>query len=206
MRLKSNNGFDRLAPVYDRLARLVYGSSIIKAQTCSLTSIPSAAKVLILGGGTGKMLTDLVNLKPDCEVWYIEASARMMVMARERKVRANIHFIHGTITALPDVKFDVVITHFFLDLFSAPTLRMMIPTILLVSKPTVLWLASDFVNHGKWWEHVLLKIMYLFFRQVCSIEGDRLPEWNRIIFDAGLKKIRTNYFYGGFIESSVFTK
>ena len=40
----------------------------------------------------------------------------------------------------------------------------------------------------------------------CRIEGDRLPEWNRIIFDAGLKKIRTNYFYGGFIESSVFTK
>lgn len=204
--MSKSNGFDRLAPFYDRLAGLVYRRSIINAQTCSLAAIPAKAKVLILGGGTGRMLAELLNLQSDCEVWYVESSARMIAMARQRNVQGNIHFIHGTIADLPDVKVDVVMTHFFLDIFSVRTLRMMISTILLVAKPTVLWLVADFVNHGKWWEQALLRIMYMFFRQVCRIEADNLPEWNQIILDAGLNKIGTNYFYGGFIESSVYSR
>ncbi len=204
MKSNSFNGFDLLASVYDPLAWLVYGRSIRDAQTCFLNRIPSQAKVLILGGGTGWLLTELHRVKTDCEVWYIESSAKMLAMARQHNSRSNIHFIHGTIKEMPHAGFDVVITYFFLDLFSAPTLRKMIPFIFSASKPSVLWLVTDFVDRGKWWQQALLKVMYLFFRLICRIEAERLPAWDKTILQSGLKRIGTNHFYGGFIESAAY--
>lgn len=206
MKRASRNGFDLLAPVYDLLARLIFGRSIIRSQTCFLADVPHSSKVLILGGGTGWLLSGLLGLKPDCEVWYVELSGRMLALARRRNIAGNIHFIHGTLASVPVVRFDVVITHFFLDLFSVPALPTMVQEIVSLSKPTALWLAADFVDRGKWWQRFLLRAMYLFFKWTCRIDADKLPDWDRTLQDAGLKKIVARRFYRGFIESSVYSR
>ena len=45
--------FDRVAPYYDRLARLVFGGSIRRAQRHFLSQVPAAARVLLVGGAPG---------------------------------------------------------------------------------------------------------------------------------------------------------
>ncbi|MEP5106138.1 MAG: methyltransferase type 12, partial [Ekhidna sp.] len=50
------NDFDFVAPIYDRLSKLVFGKSLIKAQAYHLKVIGDKDRVLILGGGTGKLL------------------------------------------------------------------------------------------------------------------------------------------------------
>ncbi|NJM24788.1 MAG: hypothetical protein HC859_03975 [Bacteroidia bacterium] len=72
------NGFDILAPHYDWMAALVYGSSIRKAQLCFAGHIPDGASVLILGGGTGWYLRALMKRRPTCKVHYVEASKKMI--------------------------------------------------------------------------------------------------------------------------------
>lgn len=206
MKSKSFNGFDLLASFYDPLARLVYGRSIRDAQTCFLNRIPLQAKVLIIGGGTGWLLAELLLVKPECEVWYVESSARMLGMARQRNPHVNIHYIHGTSEELPRAGFDVVITHFFLDLFPAATLQKMIPSIFASTKPSVLWLVADFVDGGKWWQQALLNVMYLFFKVICQIQAKSLPFWDTTMRQSGLTKICTHHFYGGFIESTAYCK
>ncbi len=198
------NGFDRLAPFYDWLTQMVYGSAIRKSQIRFLRAIPPDCKVLILGGGTGWILPELFLLRPDCEVWYIDSSEKMLDIAQRRNTGDRIHFMLGTTADIPAERFDVIMTFFFLDLFSPMTLEKMISEIRFAAKPIVLWLAADFTNGKKWWQKFLLRIMYQFFRSTCHIEARRLPDWGRFIEQAGFERIDVDDFYAGFIESAAY--
>ena len=201
------NGFDRLAPHYDWLARMVFGQRIVQAQTCFLSVIPPFSKVLILGGGTGWLLAELLQGRPKSEVWYIESSAAMLSMAMEKnKDQSQVRFILGTENDIPSCEFDIVIAPFFLDLFSPLRLQKVIERISLASKPSAQWMIADFVNQGKWWQLFLLKTMYSFFRRVCRIEAHALPPWGPILVQSGLTIVDRRFFYGGFIESAVYLK
>jgi ubiquinone/menaquinone biosynthesis C-methylase UbiE len=207
--VKSNavNGFDWLAPHYDSLARMIFGKSMVRAQTCFLEVIPPFSKVLILGGGTGWLLAELLHGRPKSEVWYIESSARMLSMARKKNNNCSqVHFILGTEKNIPSCEFDIVIAPFFLDLFSPHTLPKVVEGISLVSKPSARWIIADFVDQGKWWQLFLLKTMYSFFRRVCRIEARALPPWGAILVQSGLSIVDRRFFYGGFIKSAVYLK
>src|SRR4051812_19943989 len=113
------NGFDRLAPVYDKLAGLVFGKAIVDAQLIFLDEVRAGDRVLILGGGTGWVLKELLRRQPACEVWYVDSSQRMIELAtRNCGNPSNVHFVLGTELSIPTMLFDVVIMNFFLDLFS----------------------------------------------------------------------------------------
>src|SRR5688572_28861247 len=98
------NQFNGLARRYDRLAKIIFGNSLLEAQTAYLNEISSNANVLILGGGTGKLLTRLLNVNKSCSIWYIEASSMMIELARQHAKKANrakVLFIHGTEDSIP---------------------------------------------------------------------------------------------------------
>lgn len=202
------NGFDRLAFCYDALARIVFGKQIVAAQRCFLDTIPDGSNVLILGGGTGWLLAEVCRRKPDCKVWYIEASQRMIALSKEKIMSdANIYFIHGTEQSIPPrIQVDVVITNFYLDLFSDGSLKKILPRIMGVTTGGTCWLATDFVYEGKWWQSVLLKIMYRFFRITGGIEARRLPQWQLSLQHAGLVSYQEKTFFGGFIKSVVYRR
>ena len=204
------SGFDKIAFIYDSLAKLIFGNSIRKAQYACLEDIPEGGNVLILGGGTGWLLEKLMKMKPACKIWYVEASKSMLAKAKEvveHQPSANLRFIHGTeedIAADSDVAFDAVITNFYFDLFTPLTLdRVLNQIIKLMGRKAVL-LVSDFVDRGVWWQRLLLFVMYRFFRTLCGIESPRLPEWRNHLTNVGFNELKTKSYYGGFIESSVY--
>ncbi len=199
-------GFDGIATVYDRLARLIFGNAIQKAQEYFLNDVPLESKVLVLGGGTGALLAKLLELKPTCEVWYIEASEKMLKLSKEKtNDSGRVHFIHGTENSIPsEIRFDVVITNFYLDLFPDELLDSVLEKIQKASKPDTLWLITDFVDGKKWWQFVLLKIMYSFFQVTCGVQATYLPNWNQILLRRRLTKKKSELFFGKFIEAAVY--
>jgi tRNA (cmo5U34)-methyltransferase len=204
------NGFNRVSAWYDRLARLIFANSIYNAQVTFLCHIAPKSKVLILGGGTGSLLAELLRINSTCEVWYIEASSRMISLAKAQAAKsasANVHFINGTQDGIPtNIAFDVVITPFFLDLFSATRLRMVIQNVSAALTPQGLWLATDFVNTGKWQHRLLLKTMYAFFRITAGIEARTLPDWERMLLETGAQLRDSAFFFNGFIKSAVYDR
>jgi len=200
------NRFDRIAFMYDFLAKLVFGRSIVDSQKYFLNRIEDGSSVLILGGGTGWLLADLLKVKPNCEVWYIEASARMIGLAKAKTdTKYQVHFIHGTEQDIPTiVKFNVVITNFYFDMFTDNSLTQTIDQIRTSLKPRALWIVTDFVDNNRWWQKLLLRIMYAFLRITCSLENQRLPDWNRLVCENGLVKIDSRSFYKDFIETTVY--
>ena len=201
------NGFDSIASIYDPLARLFFGNSITESQATFLSEIP-VGKVLILGGGSGWIATEVLSAQPLCSVWYIDASKKMIDMARGKGLDPErIHFIHGTEDDIPPgVKFDAVVTAFYMDLFPQASLELVIAKISSSLSHPVKWFVTDFVHLGKLWQRGLLWIMYTFFRLVAGIEATRLADWNAAMGKAGFTKKRSARFYARFIETARFDR
>lgn len=101
----------------------------------------------------------------------------------------RVNFIHGTEDSIPAlVKFDAVITNFYLDLFTDIAICKAVRKIRQSLKPNAFWIATDFTSGIKWWQRVLLKVMYYFFRIVSKIKSSELPDWQREIDKAGFKE------------------
>ena len=200
------NNFDAVAGFYDKLSMLVFGTAMRRAQTTHLHDIPPGSKVLILGGGTGWLLSELFAVNPTCKVWYIDASSRMISLSKRAMQNSTqeIVFIHGTEEAIPiGVTFDAVITHFYLDLFPHDPCIRIIHKIRSIIRTTGLWLVCDFI-HTTWWHGVMLRMMYGFFKLTCGIEGSSLPPWKKLLEENGFKEHKSREFFGGFIKSAVF--
>lgn len=202
------NGFDRIARIYDLLNGLVFGKAARQAQVHFLPDVAPHATIMILGGGAGWLLQKVIEANPSAEIWYIDASRKMIELsARRTKESPRIHFIHGTEADIPtDVKWDIVITPFFLDLFREESLDGLIYRIGQSLADKGSWLASDFVNGKPWWQRVLLRAMYTVIHLMCGIEAKNLPDWQSCLHRQGFIKSKSQFFYGGFIESTVFHK
>lgn len=101
------NNYDRIAPYYDVLSRLVYFRAQLKAQTDQLPLIPANSKILIAGGGTGWILEEIARVHPSgLDITYIEISAKMLELSKKRDVKGNtVTYIHAAAEDL-DVSAD----------------------------------------------------------------------------------------------------
>ena len=203
--MRSN--FDFIAPVYDQLAGLVFGKSIIDSQLYFLNEVPDHASVLILGGGTGWFLEELAKINEECSVTYIEASAKMIALTNRRKLNKRTIVIQGTEDDIPrHLDFDVIITNFYLDLFPERKLDDVIQKLSNHAKPSCIWIVTDFVDCGKWWQRTMLKIMYFFFKSVSGIEASTLPLWGKKMLQHQWVERSSERWYRGFIKSVILKR
>jgi ubiquinone/menaquinone biosynthesis C-methylase UbiE len=201
--------YNNSAWFYDRLSLVVYGKALVNAQVYLLKYVPANSKVLIAGGGTGWILEELSRIHPSgLNITYVEIAEHMMALSQKRDVADNkVTFINDAVehVALP-ADFDVVITPFLFDNFTEQTLGKVFHHIHHLLKDDGLWLNTDFQLTGKWWQLVLLKSMFLFFKVICGIEASKLPAIGKCFEDSGYKAIDRKNFFGDFIVSEVYKK
>lgn len=203
---RTAKGFNLLAPVYSGLSKLIFGKSIERAQLHFLDCIDSTRHVLFLGGGSGEVLHALVTTYPTVKVDYIDLSPKMIELAKSKTGNpSSVNFITGTEQNIPARSYNVVITNFYLDLFSDKRLNEVIDIIKPRLADNVTWLATDFISE-KTWHRIFLKAMYMFFKIITRIEAGSLPDWQSALSNAGLKEVTSRNFYGGFIKSSVYKR
>lgn len=202
-----SKGFDFIAPIYDALALAVFGNDIRKSQVHFFHVVKEHSTILVLGGGTGWILRYLLKNKSHCEVWYIEASQKMIQKARQKDSGNNrIYFIHGTQNDIPEnVQYDVVVANFYFDMFTDRSLDAIIDRIRRVLLPTSQLVVTDFVHSAKPHHRILLWLMYRFFRLTCGIEAGALPDWQRKITEKKMHASWCDFFYDGFIQSILYS-
>jgi ubiquinone/menaquinone biosynthesis C-methylase UbiE len=201
--------YNNSAWFYDRLSRLVYGKALVEAQVFLLQFIPQHSRILIAGGGTGWILDEITKLHPSgLAITYIEVAPKMMELSQKRSTGDNeVVFITEPVENVSlKTGFDAVITPFLFDNFKEETLQKVFGHLHSAIKPGGLWLNADFQLSGKWWQHVLLNSMFLFFRVICNIEASRLPEIEKQFGEHNYEAIEQKTFFGGFIVSSLYTK
>ncbi|GAB3572006.1 class I SAM-dependent methyltransferase [Hymenobacter daeguensis] len=205
-------GYDRVAWCYDLLAGLVFGSALRNTQRAALDGLPTGApQVLILGGGTGWVLTEVLRRRPAATVLYLEASPRMLARSRARLARecpaatAQVDFRHGTQEALrAGESFDAIITFFVLDCIPLPEIAGALARLRAALRPGAPWLLADFRPARRGWRRWLLAAMYFFFRLTTGLRARELPRLRPALARLGMRPARRRLFFGGAVEGAVF--
>jgi len=201
------SNYNNSAWFYDGLSRLVYGRALINAQIYLLQFVPANSSVLIVGGGTGWILEELTKIHPSgLSITYVEIAADMMARSMRRNNGLNsVAFINDAIenVAINEV-FDVIITPFLFDNFTEATAEKVFKHIHQLLRAGAIWLNADFQLTGKWWQSILLKSMFLFFRMFCKIEASQLPDVERLFNARGYRAVERRSFYGDFIISTAY--
>jgi ubiquinone/menaquinone biosynthesis C-methylase UbiE len=205
-------GYDRVAWCYDVLAGLVFGPALRNAQRAALEGLPAGAPhVLILGGGTGWVLTEVLRRRPAATVLYLEASPRMLARSRARLARecpaatAQVEFRHGTQDALqPDESFDAVITFFVLDCIAPTDIAGALARLRAALRPGAPWLLADFRPARRGWRRWLLTAMYFFFRLTTGLRARELPRLRPALARLGMRPGLRRFFFAGAVEAVVF--
>ena len=205
-------GFNGVAGYYDALAGLVFGQSLLRAQRAALVGLPPGAPhVLILGGGTGWILTEVLRRRPAATVLYLEASPRMLDRARRRLHRecpaasGQVEFRHGTQAALGTAeRFDAIVTFFVLDCIGQAEMATALALLRAALLPGAPWLVADFRPANRGWRWLLLKLMYLFFRLTTGLHAKELPDVSLALTALGLQPVPCGTFFGGAVEALIF--
>jgi tRNA (cmo5U34)-methyltransferase len=207
-----DSGFDRIAWIYDFLAFLVFGRTLNNAQKALLPKIPRNSRILIIGGGSGWLLREIVLQCQPRHVLYVEASAQMLQLSRSQVQslgeEAPVEFRLGNekVIQLSD-EVDVVICPFFLDLFTTERLRnSILPRLTQSLSADGIFLITDFVPSKSTFHQLLIQIMYWFFGQIARIEANQLPPYDLLLNELPLRKSFFQSSQGGLIESSIWIK
>jgi ubiquinone/menaquinone biosynthesis C-methylase UbiE len=175
--------FDRVAPYYRRLERFVFGDQLQAARAVFVRQLPPCCRALIVGEGDGRFLEGLRKAQPELPVECIEASAKMIELARARVGDRYTQFIRADIreAAFPPAHYDLLVTHFFLDCFEGKELLEVVEKLSAAAMPDAIWLVADFHEPARGWRRdlarLLIATMYLFFRSVAGLEARRLVDY-----------------------------
>lgn len=206
----SVNNYDAVSSYYDRLGHLVFAGALMRSQCYFLPLIPAGARVLLVGGGSGKLLEKMSDVHPSgLTLVYVEISEQMLASARKRNLRGNrVEFVQVSIEDYPlTERFDVVITPFLFDNFLPEKAHSVHQKLHDALAPGGCWLYTDFAyrEHPPVWQYLLLRGMYAFFRKTAGVEAHGLTD-PEPLFAASYEATARRTFYSGFMEAVVYRK
>ncbi|MDP9099101.1 MAG: class I SAM-dependent methyltransferase [Verrucomicrobiota bacterium] len=205
--------FDSIAPAYRTLETIAFGGDLQRARIACLGEIETPRRALIVGEGNGRFLCELLRVHPTVEVDCVDASERMLELARQRverevPARANqIDFVSQDISAWSPKghQFDLIVTHFFLDCFSETRISEIVAKLSRNADVNAIWLLADFcvpareaarLRAGLW-----LSAMYRFFRITAGIEATELADPSPFLREAGFALASHHLFRSGMVKS-----
>jgi len=203
--------YDKIARFYDVLSRIIFGKNIVQAQVCLLQYVPANSSILIIGGGTGWILEELVKIHATgLMIDYVENAVQMMALSKNRNCAGNVvNYINLPVEDFKAKgKYDVIITPFILDNFTQKKAEIIFNQLHVMLKKQGIWLYADFVyskTEGRLWQKILLKTMYLFFSITTGIETLELADVSGY-FKQDYELFFERRFYFKFIKAIAYQK
>lgn len=193
-----------LAKFYDTLVDLVFGGSLYKAQIFYLDKISKGSRVFVLGGGTGRWLSERIIREGLHSIHFVDSSQAMIRRAREYAKGLNIEMTDSSFEDFStSEKYDAVVAFCFLDLFDDHALPDIVEKMKSLTGSQTVWLIVDF-EEKRWWQRSLLRVMYFFFYLTTGLQTKQLPRWRATLLKAGLHPVYQRTYGCDFISTSVW--
>lgn len=179
-----------------------FGRALERRREAFLSDVANARRVLTLGDGDGRALAMLLAAAPYACVDYIDVSARMLQLARERVGTEHVNYRCEDARAapLPAAEYDVIVTHFFLDCFDETDLEPLVARLADAATPQARWLISEFRGNG--W---LVRALYFFFRVAAGLRTRRLVDHHPMLKRHGFRLVRREEAWRGLLASELWT-
>jgi ubiquinone/menaquinone biosynthesis C-methylase UbiE len=209
--------FDAVAPWYRALETIAFGNVLQQARVACLGEIVSPGRALIVGEGNGRFLAALLQRQPLMKIDCVDSSQRMLDLARRQVLETNpdeirrVTFLqHDFVSWRPNDRYDLIVTHFFLDCFRTREVGLIVAKLAQAAAPHAVWLLADFrlpdaglarCNARAW-----LAVMYGFFRCVAGIDARELVDPSPFLRAEGFRLARQNLFRLGMVRSELWRK
>ena len=208
--------FDRVAKLYRPLETLAFGPDLARTRNALLSELTGARRVLILGEGDGRFLAQLLQVNAHCTVDCVDKSLEMVRLARKRvsklraETRVTFHHHDALTFAYPEGHYDLVVTLFFLDVFTSAPLEKLTGTLAKSLKPNGYWYLADFrVPQSplkRLHSHLWLAVLYRFFTWQTDMEARALVEPAPYLLKNGLQPLRRQERRFGMLYSQLWQK
>lgn len=206
--------FDRVAPHYRWMERLLAGEKLQQCRTAFLRECERAQTVLLVGEGHGRALEVFLRAMPGARFTYVDQSGGMLRQTRERLKRSglpesSVQFIQNDIMEFrPEKRYDLLVTNFFLDCFPAATLAKLIPRLAKMLEADALWSLSDFQVPSSFFGGIraraILFLAYRFFRAATGIPAGKLVPPQPFIRACGLEYLGRKNFDGNLLYAELW--
>lgn len=206
--------FDKSTKWYDWLSKLVFGNRLRKMERKLIPHLPHSGTILWVGGGSGQILPEIIDARPDLKILYLDSSENMISMARKRisGAEANVSFFTSH-KQLADCQEDLaaVLLFFVLDVFEEEGLQEALSTWISNSgKKASLLLVADFDYPTSWpgnvFARLLIPLMYFFFSLTIQIPTTKLPNWKKSLIQFGYAETSMNTSLIGVIRSGCWRR
>jgi ubiquinone/menaquinone biosynthesis C-methylase UbiE len=210
--------FDAVAPWYRTLETIAFGGVLQRCRIACLDKLQNPGRVLIVGEGNGRFLSELLRTHPDVEVECVDASERMLFLARRRIERElpgradRVRFLHHDITSwlAPERHYDLIVTHFVLDCFPEIEMAGIVRKLARAGTDDASWLLADFCvpekGVARLGARLRLTVMYRFFRIATGIQASELIDPTPFIQAAGFVLARQHLFQSGMLKSELWRR
>ena len=209
--------FDRLAPHYGWMERLLAGRKLQRCRAAFLQTIPAPRRALVAGPGHGGFVAELLRAHPRVRCTCVDSSSGMLRAARARLRAGGVddsgaEFIHADLLdwAAPAGEFDLIVTHFFLDCFRPEQLERLLPKLSEAAAPKACWLLADFqepaAGPAKWRARAILEMMYVFFRWAAALPASQLTPPDSLLARQGFILGQRRTFDWGLLHSDLWIR
>jgi cyclopropane fatty-acyl-phospholipid synthase-like methyltransferase len=205
--------FDRIAHAYRWLEYLSFGPLLQRCRTEHLEKLMSARRALVLGDGDGRFTSKLLATNGHITIDAVDASAAMLSLLREKACAQNaqsrVTLQQRDIRCFsPQGKYDVIISHFFLDCLSNAELRALIRRVKPCLASEALWVVSEFAVPPAPWHNrlatLLISSLYFAFGWLTGLGTRHLPDYATILTAEGFVLNKERQRLGGVLVSQLW--
>ncbi|HEV7925144.1 MAG TPA: class I SAM-dependent methyltransferase [Verrucomicrobiae bacterium] len=209
--------FDRLAPHYGWMERLLAGRKLQRCRAAFLQAIPPPRRALVAGQGHGAFVAELLRAHPHLRCTCVDSSSAMLHAARANLRHGGVdesraEFIHADLMdwVAPDGEFDLIVTHFFLDCFRPEQLECLLPKLSNAATPNACWLLADFreppAGPARWRARAIIETMYVFFRWATALPASQLTPPDPLMAREGFTLGQRRTFDWGLLHSDLWIR
>lgn len=204
--------FNQLARIYRWMEWFSFGPVLWRCRCTFLEQMKERSAALIIGDGDGRFTARLLRCNSHIYVEAIDASEAML---QQLLLRAGVHIsrVNARVTdargPLPfGRKFDIVVTHFFLDCLTTMEVESLARNIREKLEPGAQWVISEFAvpenGFGRLFAQPLVSTLYVAFGLLTGLKIRRLPRYRDALEQAGFELIRERRQLLGLLVSEVW--
>lgn len=187
-----------LAPIYQPLARAVFGKDLIEANA-AFSGLAYGKKSLIIGGGDGEAY----------QTWdenyvgeYWDTSLKMAELAKKSLSKSKLQVHCGRWTR--EGRFDVVFLPFVLDTMLDEDITKVLAQIRSALESGGQVVLSDFFPPRTFLQSIIQQIMITGFRVFAAHSRKNLPDFERFFNPKSWTKVEEKIWRKGWIRAQVY--
>jgi cyclopropane fatty-acyl-phospholipid synthase-like methyltransferase len=204
--------FDPIARPYRWLEYLSFGPMLERCRFYYLPELAEAKRALILGDGDGRFLARLLTVNSQIHADVIDLSPAMLRLLQKRAAetgapdRITLHCVDAR-EFTPKGKYDLIVTHFFLDCFTTDELHALAARIDAHLCPKALWVVSEFAIPSGTMSlpaKAIVRSLYAAFRILTGLKVRQLPDYKIALAAAGLTLIEQKFWLKGLLVTELW--